>query len=114
MCKKAETFQDEEARLAIMSCASPGEAKKWGRRIRNFSDEKWDKVKVGIMYEGIVLKTEQHPDLKRKLLETHGALLVERLHSIPFGGSEGTGRDQSLREECGCVGGRSFFLHSTS
>ena len=54
---------------------SPGKAKGVGRRVALRPD--WEEVKAEIMYEIVLAKFTQHPELAEKLLETGDQALVE-------------------------------------
>ena len=87
---QAAKFDDPDIVEKIRRARSAHDAKK----IAHAHDEKrianWDDIKVGIM-EGIVrAKLEQHPYIRRKLLETGKAEIVEDSPSDSFWGR---GRD---------------------
>ena len=69
---------DEKERLQIIECDSPQCAKKLGKTctIR----DNWDKIKIEIMWVGLRNKFDQNPELKRYLLETGDAELIEGNH----------------------------------
>lgn len=80
------TFRNNEAAFQAMKLMDPekwksfthlppNEAKAKGRRVPLRPD--WEEVKDEIMYEIVLAKFTQHPDLKQKLLETGDAELVE-------------------------------------
>ena len=58
----------------ILSAATPGEAKRLGRRVRMRDD--WDSVKNEVMY-GLLMEKFRQPELMERLLNTHDAELVE-------------------------------------
>ena len=69
----AKTF-DEQQRLKIRKLSKPGEAKRAGRRITLRKD--WEEVKLDIMLE-LLEKKFQEPSLKRRLIATGNATLIE-------------------------------------
>lgn len=77
MVGKADLFGDAEAREAILECKTPAEAKKWGRKVRNFDPAKWDAHKYEIVKNGNILKFAQHELLKEYLLTTGDRVIVE-------------------------------------
>jgi hypothetical protein len=64
-----------EEKQALAETATPGSAKRLGRKVQLRSD--WEQVKVGIMEELVRLKFTTHPDLREQLLATGDAELVE-------------------------------------
>lgn len=77
MAHKALLFDDKEIHQKIMDEQSPYKQKELGRRIKNFDSKIWDENKVSIVFIGNHLKFSQHPDLKKRLLETADKILVE-------------------------------------
>lgn len=77
MASKAELFKDSETREKIMHCTNPFEMKKFGREIKNFNSEVWDKHKEKIVFAGNMNKFLQNLDLKDYLLSTEDAELYE-------------------------------------
>lgn len=71
--KAATAAQREGVRL----CATPGDAKREGRRVTLIAN--WDERRYGVMRDGLRYKfsTIQHPELVEWLLATGDALLVE-------------------------------------
>jgi len=65
---------DEKTRLAIRNTADPDEAKLLGRASVHRAD--WDEYKLGLM-EKLVAAKFADADLRRRLLDTGDALLVE-------------------------------------
>jgi len=60
---------------AIMLANTPKDAKMLGRRLKIRKD--WDDIKIGIMLAGLNYKFQTHASLRRKLLDTGDAILVE-------------------------------------
>lgn len=80
------TFPSVEAAFQAAKCVvplerrrfldlTPAEAKRLGRRVRLRED--WEKRKLTIMHNLLVHKFEENPDLRRQLLRTGAAPLVE-------------------------------------
>jgi ribA/ribD-fused uncharacterized protein len=67
--KKAEKFDESEVEK-IMKAKTTKAVKAIGKKIKNFNQEEWDKIKYGIMQEGIKAKFVQHPELRKQLQET--------------------------------------------
>lgn len=70
----AQTFDPDEKR-AIAAAATPGDAKRMGRKVQLRPD--WEQVKVGIMEQLVRLKFTTHADLRDQLLATGDAELIE-------------------------------------
>lgn len=68
---KATNIEDM---LKIAGCATPGQAKRLGKKIQLRSD--WENVKISIMTD-LVRQKFSKPDLAKKLLETGDAELIE-------------------------------------
>ena len=77
MAEKAYLFQSFEIRDAIIACEHPAEAKKLGRKVKNFDSEIWDEQKYAIVKEANLLKFSQHEDLRVFLVNTNDRVLVE-------------------------------------
>lgn len=101
MARKALFFNDAESFKAILKSPTPFKAKKLGRKVKNFSQEKWDEVKLDIMTEVCYEKFSQNLDLKKELLNTANKKLVE---SSPYDHIWGIKLDMSddrvLDESC--------------
>lgn len=68
MWNKARMFGEYSMAQKILDTSNPREVKALGRKIKNFDQEKWDKVKLKIVYAGNYLKFYQNPEW-RSLLE---------------------------------------------
>ena len=70
MAKKAEYFKDMEILEEILKAETPEQAKKLGRKVKNFDAEKWSKVCFDKMYDAVYAKFSQNNDLKKLLLSS--------------------------------------------
>lgn len=70
MWEKAKYFKDEETASLILMVNTPMKAKMLGRKVRNYVDSEWDKVRFDVMYEVNLARFSQNDDLKRKLLDS--------------------------------------------
>lgn len=77
MFMKARLFEDNIMAGKIMAARAPADHKRMGSQVRNFDQDVWDKTKVSIVYDGNLAKFSQNPGLKKKLLATKHARLVE-------------------------------------
>lgn len=90
MWSKANVFDDYQIAERILETQNPKTIKELGRKVKNFDEHKWNKVKREIVYKGNYFKFSQNKILKEKLLITEG-LLVE---SSPYDRIWGIGYDQ--------------------
>jgi ribA/ribD-fused uncharacterized protein len=69
---------DAEQRVTVANLATPGEAKKAGRRLKLRED--WEQIKVDVMRELLIIKFHpwvSYPKLTDKLIATAPAKLIE-------------------------------------
>lgn len=72
---QAAKVEDELMRMRIRRCKTPGEAKHLGKTLTLRDD--WEEVKVSVMTTLVARKFMRHEDLKRKLVSTGDAVLIE-------------------------------------
>jgi ribA/ribD-fused uncharacterized protein len=77
MAEKARLFGDKKIEKEIMECKDPMKIKKLGRKILNFHEEIWNKVKYSIVLNGNYNKFIQNDDLREFLISTGDNILVE-------------------------------------
>lgn len=77
MAEKARLFKDSEIEQRILECKTAAEAKKLGRKVKEFEPEIWDNQKFEIVKKGNYLKFSQNKDLKEFILNTNERILVE-------------------------------------
>lgn len=77
MYQKALLFQNMEIARQILSTTNVGKIKALGRSVRNYQDVLWNGLRQLIVYEGLLEKFRQNPELREKLLATRGHLLAE-------------------------------------
>ena len=77
MYRKAKCFKDEEITEKIMETDDVAIIKALGRKVRDYDDEVWSKIRGQEVYEGLLAKFSQNEDLKKRLLDTGDATLVE-------------------------------------
>lgn len=67
---KALTFHDEKiAEQILREGIDPKKAKRLGRKVSNFDNDLWDKLRYRVMLKANMLKYTQNEDLKKKLLD---------------------------------------------
>ncbi|MCC9310872.1 NADAR family protein [Kitasatospora sp. RB6PN24] len=77
MASKARLFGDEALVPRILAARTPAEAKKLGRQVRGFTEERWAEARFELVTAGNVAKFGQDPALREYLLTTGGRVLVE-------------------------------------
>ena len=77
MSEKAKLFHDEDIYNLILKEKFQWNIKSYGRKIKNFNDEIWNKNKFNIVVQGNILKFSQNEELKKFLVETGNKILVE-------------------------------------
>lgn len=75
MLEKALMF-DESMVEVILATTDPRAIKRLGRKVKNFDEKKWNKVKYDIMVDILLAKFSVEP-LKSELLSTGDELMVE-------------------------------------
>ena len=85
--KFAGTPHEEEIRLAT----SPMIAARMGRSRKRPLRKDWEAVKDDVMLEALRAKFGRHPQLRKKLLETGGAVLVEHTRNDRYWADGGDG-----------------------
>lgn len=77
MWHKAMLMGDQESAEKILQAKTPHQAKKLGRKVKNFDDELWISKRKTVMLRGLELKIAQHPELATKLGEMKGKIIAE-------------------------------------
>lgn len=92
---QALKFHDSELRQRIRTAPTPGTAARLGRRSPGLRED-WEEVKEDVMMEALRAKFSQHDRLRRLLLGTQDARLVEHTRNDRYwgDGGDGTGRNR--------------------
>lgn len=77
MYEKARVFADEEIMAEVMTLTDAQEIKKLGRKVKNYDDHVWNGIRQIVVFRGVMEKFRQNDDLKKMLIETGDAILVE-------------------------------------
>ena len=77
MAEKARIFGDEDTRQRIMKEEEPDIIKDLGREVKGFDPEVWDQHKFDVVVKGNLAKFGQIEKLRKFLLNTGSAILVE-------------------------------------
>jgi ribA/ribD-fused uncharacterized protein len=72
---QAQKTLDPTERLAIQTAETPGKAKYLGRQVRLRTD--WEQIKLRVMFDVVMEKFEKNLELRKRLLATGDAELVE-------------------------------------
>ena len=68
MWKKAKEFGDETMATNILNTSDPGQAKKYGRRVKNYNEQRWDAIREKVMRDACWLKYTTNQELQDLLL----------------------------------------------
>ena len=77
MYKKAVLFKDQTTAEKILQTDDVAEIKALGRTVQNFDDKIWTKEREGIVYNGVLEKFRQNPELAEKLEKTGEEIIAE-------------------------------------
>ena len=77
MHQKAICFHSTEIASQILKTENPSTIKALGRQVSNYNDLIWSGVRQIIVYQGLIEKFSQNPELLEKLLSTKENLLAE-------------------------------------
>lgn len=101
MAKKALLFRDTETYQKIMQTDSPKMQQAFGREVKNFDSNRWNKNKYGIVWMANYLKFTQHHDLAERLLKTEKKILAEASpYDLVWGIGFAAEADEALNIEC--------------
>lgn len=77
MAEKARIFGDEETRQQIFAEYSQLAMKKLGRKVRNYDDDIWKKIRFDIVVKGNMAKFSQNAKLMSFLMSTGDKIIAE-------------------------------------
>ena len=93
---QAQKFRDDVRAEEIRTAASPMVAARMGRSRHARLREDWELVKDDVMRKAVRAKFAQHNDLRRILLETGDALLVEHTAKDSYWADGGDGHGRNM------------------
>jgi ribA/ribD-fused uncharacterized protein len=93
---QAQKFPGTEHVGAILRATSPTVAARMGRSRQRPLRSDWEEVKGEIMHEALLAKFTQHPELRRQLLETGDARIVEHTARDRYWGDGGDGSGRNM------------------
>lgn len=77
MASKARLFGDNDTLVKILETKDPRKQKKLGREVVGFDKTIWDRNRFAIVLAGSIAKFSQNENLKKILMDTGTAVLVE-------------------------------------
>ena len=77
MYRKAVCFGDEKVAAKILATEDVAEIKAFGRLVSGYDESLWNGVRQIVVYEGLLAKFSQNPDLMEQLKYTGSAVLAE-------------------------------------
>ena len=77
MYRKAVCFGDVKVAEQILATEDVAEIKALGRLVSGYDESLWNGVRQIVVYEGLLAKFSQSPDLRKQLKETGSAVLAE-------------------------------------
>lgn len=95
MAEKARVFGDVETEQKILAEHKQMAIKRLGRKVANYSDSVWGKIRQNVSVRGNLAKFSQNPELRQFLLSTGDKILVE---ASPKDTIWGIGLDESAPE----------------
>ncbi len=93
---QAQKFPETPAEDKVRKCGSPMEAAKMGRDRSLPLRKDWESVKDNIMREVVYAKFTQHDQLKKTLLETGDAKLIEHTANDSYWADGGNGKGKNM------------------
>lgn len=91
---QAMKFAGTSAEEKIRNASSPTIAKKLGRKYKLRSD--WEQIKDNIMYKVVLAKFSQNENIRRVLLNTNNATLIEHTANDSYWGDGGDGTGKNM------------------
>ena len=77
MYRKAECFHDDKTAAQILETNDVAKIKALGRLVSGYDDHHWNGVRQVVVYEGLVAKFTQNPQLLQLLKNTKNDILAE-------------------------------------
>jgi len=97
---QSEKFSNQEIKEKIINASTPKEASNIGRDRNNIRIPNFDKIKVQVMYKGILEKFRQNRIIAYKLIETRNNMIAEATIDEYFWG---IGKNQSGENNIGKI-----------
>lgn len=77
MAQKAALFHDIGVLFKILDTTDQSSIKKLGKKVSNYDDAVWNRLRGPMMRRGLRAKFQQNPDLLEKLMDTGNMILAE-------------------------------------
>ncbi len=77
MYRKALTFGDDKVASDILITSDVAKIKALGRLVSGYDESSWNGIRQIVVYEGLLAKFSQNPELKVQLKGTEDAILAE-------------------------------------
>lgn len=84
--QKALALGDLEIAEKVMASFDVEEMKALDRQVRGYDNTIWNGIRQILVYEGLLAKFGQNPELKQKLMDTGDAILAEAEEYDPIWG----------------------------
>ncbi len=93
---QAMKFLDDANRAEVRGAKTPAGAARLGRDRSKPLRRDWESVKDNVMRQAVLAKFTQHEDLRKLLLETGDAKLVEHTENDDYWGDAGDGSGKNM------------------
>ncbi|MSU78625.1 MAG: NADAR family protein [Gemmataceae bacterium] len=93
---QAMKFLDDANRAEVRDAKTPAVAARMGRDRSKPLRKDWESVKDNVMRQAVLAKITQHEDLRKLLLETGDAVLVEHTANDVYWGDGGDGSGKNM------------------
>lgn len=93
---QGQKFEDPQHQEAIRNTKSPMIAARMGRDRKKPLRRDWESIKVAVMRKAVRAKFTQHEDLRRILLSTGDARIVENTENDSYWGDGGDGSGKNM------------------
>jgi len=93
---QSQKFEKQEYQEKIRNAITPMMAAQLGRSRKERILKNWDDIKQNVMYEAVKAKFTQHSDLKRLLLDTKDAKIIEHTDNDNYWGDGGDGKGKNM------------------
>jgi N-glycosidase YbiA len=97
---QAHKFLDVKNRQDVVNAPTPREAANIGRDRNRPLRKDWEVVKNGIMYDALVLKVTQHPEILELLIGTGDAQIIEDSPVDSYWGCGADGKGLNMLGKC--------------